>query len=58
MIYLDQNLFSLDRQSVRENHNLFILFEQRGKVLASIYEDFYNNIELNYNDFANVSNKV
>ena len=37
MIYLNQNLFSLDRQSVRENCNLFILFEQRGKVLASIY---------------------
>ena len=36
MIYLNQNLFSLDRQSVRENCNLFILFEQRGKVLASI----------------------
>ena len=28
MIYLNQNLFSLDRQSVRENCNLFILFEQ------------------------------
>ena len=27
MIYLNQNLFSLDRQSVRENCNLFILFE-------------------------------
>ena len=29
MIYLNQNLLSLDRQSVRENCNLFILFEQR-----------------------------
>ena len=28
MIYLNQNLFSLERQSVRENCNLFILFEQ------------------------------
>ena len=52
MIYLNQNLFSLDRQSVRENCNLFILLEQRGKVLASIYQDFFNNIELSYNDFA------
>ena len=58
MIYLNQNLFSLDRQSVRENCNLFILFEQRGKILISIYQDFFNNVELSYNDFANVCNKV
>ena len=58
MIYLNQNLFSLDRQSVRENFNLFILFEQRGKVLISIYQDFFNNVELSYNDFANICNKV
>ena len=31
LIYLNQNLFSLDRQSVRENCNLFILFEQEVK---------------------------
>ena len=58
MIYLNQNLFSLDRQSVIENCNLFISFEQRGKVLASIYQDFFNNIELSYKDFANICNKV
>ena len=58
MIYLNQNLFSLDRQSVRENCNLFILFEQRGKVLASIYQNFFKNFELSYNDFANICNKV
>ena len=58
MIYLNQNLFSLDRQSVRENSNLFILFEQRGKALISIYQDFFNNVELSYNDFANICNKV
>ena len=29
LIYLNQNLFSLDRQSVRENCILFNLFEQR-----------------------------
>ena len=33
MIYLIQNLFTIDRQNVRENCNLFILFEHRGKVL-------------------------
>ena len=58
VIYLNQNLLSLDRQSVRENCNLFILFEQRDKVLASIYQDFFNNVELSYNDFANICNKV
>ena len=58
MIYLNQNLFSLDRQSVRENCNLFILFEQRGKVLISINQDFFNNVELSYNDFANICNKI
>ena len=54
MIYLKQNLFTIDRQSVRENCNLFILFEQRGKVLKSICQDFFNNVELSYNDFANI----
>ena len=58
MIYLNKNLFSLVRQSVRENCNLFILFEQRGKVLISVYQDFFNNVELSYNDFANICNKV
>ena len=58
MIYLNQNLFSLDRQIVRENCNLFILFEQRGKALISIYQDFFNNVELSYDDFANICNKV
>ena len=52
------NMIYLDRQIVRENCNLFILFEQRDKVLASIYQDFFNNVELKYNDFANICNKV
>ena len=51
MIYLNQYLFIIDRQNVRENCNLFILFEQRGKALAS-------NVELIYNGLANISNKV
>ena len=58
MMYLNQNLFTIDKQKVRENCNLFILFEQRGKVLISIYQDFFNNVELSYNDFANICNKV
>ena len=58
MIYLNQNPFTIDRQSFRENCHLFILFEQRGKVLISIYQDFFNNVEVSYNDFANICNKV
>ena len=58
IIYLNQNLFTVARQSVRENCNLFILFEQRVKVRISIYQDFFNNVELSYNDFANICNKV
>ena len=58
LIYLSQNLFTIDRQSVRENCNLFILFEQRDKVPISIYQDFFSNVKLSYNDFANICNKV
>ena len=58
MIYLNQNLFTIDRQSVRENCNLFNLFEQRVKVLISFYQDSFNNVELSYNDFANICNKL
>ena len=58
MIYLNQNLFTIDRRNVRKNCKLFILFEQGGKVLTSIYQDFFNNVKLSYNDFANICNKV
>ena len=58
MICLNQNLFTIDRQNVRENCNLFNLFEQRGTVLTSIYQDFFNKVEFSYNDFANMCNKV
>ena len=40
----------IGRQSNRENCILFILFEQRGKIPISIYQDFFNNVELTYND--------
>ena len=42
------------RNQGRENCNLFIFFEQRGKVLASTYQNFFINIEYSYNDFANI----
>ena len=58
MIYLNQNLFSLDRQNVRENCTLFILFEQKGNALQSIHIDFFNDIEPSYKDFSKICNKV
>ena len=58
MVYLNQNLFSLDRQSVRENCNIFILFEQRGNILQTIHRDFFNEYEISYRDFAKICNKV
>ena len=51
-------MFLADRQNVRANCNLFIFFEQRGKDLMSINHDFFNNVELSYNDFANISLKI
>ena len=41
-----------------ENCNMFILFDQRGEVLICIYQIFFNNVQLSYNDFANIGNKV
>ena len=56
--YLNQNLFTIDRQIVRENCNLFILFEQRGKVLTPIYQDIFNYVVLSYFDFTSICNKI
>ena len=37
MICLKQNIFSADRQNVRENCNLFIFFQQTGRATTAIY---------------------
>ena len=58
MIYLNQNLFSLDRQNVREKCTLFILFEQRSKVPQSIQRGFLSDFKLSYKDFSKICNKV
>ena len=50
MIYLKRNKISADRQNVRENFNLFIFFEQRGRATTAIYHDFFNRAELRYDD--------
>ena len=46
MIYPNQNLFSLDRQSVRENCNIFVLFEPRGNLLNRLYNDIFKETEI------------
>ena len=49
MIYLKQNIFSADRQNVRENCNLFIFFEQTGKAITAIYYDHFTGSQLSLN---------
>ena len=46
MIYLKQNIFSADRQNVRENCNLFIFSEQTGKAITAIYYDHILDLNL------------
>ena len=58
MIYLNQNLFSLDRYNVRENCDLFIVSEERGKALTFIYQDFFNDAELDYKNFTKLYNEA
>ena len=58
MIYHNQNPFTIDRENDRENCNLFVLFEQRGKVLLPIYQHFFNNVKLSNNEFVNICYKV
>ena len=55
MIYLKQNIFSADRQNVREN---CIFFEQTGKAVTAIYYDHFTGSQLSYNDFRNICEKV
>ena len=57
MIYLKQNIFSGDRQNVRENSNLFIFFEQTGKAITGIYYDHFTGSQFIYNDFSNICEK-
>ena len=42
MIYLKQNILSSDRLNIRENCNIFIFFERRGRATIAIYYDFFN----------------
>ena len=58
MIYRKQYIFSADRQNIRENFNLFIFLEHRGRATTAIYHVFFNRAELSYDDFSNKCEKV
>ena len=58
MIYFKRNIFSAYRQNVRENCNLFIFFEQRGRGTSAIYHDFFNRAQISCDDFDSVCEKV
>ena len=58
MISLKHNIFSADRQKVRENCNLLVFFEQRGRATTAIMHDFLSRVELSYDDFSSACEKV
>ena len=47
MIYLKQNLFSLDRKGVREGFYFFMLFQQEGEKMNKIYFDLFIHVHKN-----------
>ena len=46
------------RKNVRENCNLFIFFEQRGRATTAIDHVFFCRVELSYGDFSSICEKV
>ena len=58
MIYINQNIFSPDRQKVRENCNLFNFFEETGKAITAVYYDHFTGSQISYHDFSNICEKV
>ena len=55
-IYIAQNYFRLPRQTVRENTNLIMLFNQDTKNLSHIYHDHCTDIS--YGEFSDFCNDV
>ena len=54
--YISQNYFKLDRQTIRENSNLIILFPQNPKSLVHIHADHCG--ELSFKEFKDFCNRV
>ena len=58
MVNFNQNLPSLHRQSVRENCILFLLIEEKAKILNTLHSDVFNDRELKYDNFAILRNEI
>ena len=58
LIYLKQNIFSADRQIVRENCNFFIFLKQTGKAITAMFYYHFTGSQPSYNDFSNICEKV
>lgn len=54
--YISQNYFKLDRQTIRENSNLIILFRQNPRSLAHIHADHCG--EISFQEFKDFCNRV
>ena len=54
--YISQNYFKLDRQTIRENSNLIILFPQNPRSLAHIHSDHCG--EISFQEFKDFCNRV
>ena len=53
--YISQNYFKLDRQTIRENSNLIILFPQNSKNLNHIHADYCSEISIEqFKNFCNL----
>ena len=58
VFYLTQSYFRLDRQTVRENANLFFFFKQDGKNLNHIYQDHVSGDGIEFTDFRDFCTEV
>ena len=56
-IYLSQSYFHLDRRSIRQNSNLFLIFEQNGKNLQHIFSDLAGT-HMNFHQFREFAVKI
>ena len=58
VIYITQSYFRLPRQTIRENANMFILFNQDRKNLTHIFNDHCAGDGISFSSFSNFCNDV
>ena len=58
VFYLTQSYFRLNRQTVRENGNLFFFFKQDGKNLSHIFQDHAAGDGIKFTDFRDFCSEV